>query len=251
MAWQFQCAIYCRDMPCSSWLLAWFSARPPGQPLARSGWHLLRLLAEHPDASGAAEALAGAAERQGDNVVELPVVIDYLLEMDSDAARAALRRLHESPRVAERAACAPVPAAGQTTRAAHGTVAELLAMFRAAGGSGGFARILSQDDRQYPAPFLDELADSLAAIAIAGRPEQPTAVTASLPTLALLTLKQANVGPNARIPYVGAFDRLRRVYLEASDPLIRIGALRHMVAVGNGDRGPPMPGNFSPPTTGT
>jgi hypothetical protein len=131
----------------------------------------------------------------------------------------------------------PGHAAGQTTRAAHGSVSELLAMWRSAAGSGPLDLVLSQRHREYSTSFLDELADSLAAIAIAGRPDQATPVTANLPGMALSTLKLSHVGHDARIPYAGAFDRLRRVYVEAGDPLIRIAALRHMIAVGGGGRG--------------
>lgn len=65
---------------------------------------LLGKIANHPDRASAADALARAAERKGDSVVEVPVVIDLLLDMDTDYARAALRRMHASSRITEQSA---------------------------------------------------------------------------------------------------------------------------------------------------
>lgn len=99
-----------------------------------------------------------------------------------------------------------------------------------------FADIMRQTRRAVPQSKLDELADSLAARAIANQPLEPgNAMGAPLSPVGLLAWV-GDRGIRKGIPYSGALDRLIRVHQQASDIGVRSSALAAMPAVVGRDR---------------
>lgn len=99
---------------------------------------------------------------------------------------------------------------------------EIGALLRAEGRTGNAIRILTQQDRRYPSELMNEVADTLAQIAISlSRSSDFSDVDAAM--TAVSTLSQAGVGEQGT-PYAGAAERLLRI-AENAEPGISGGAL--------------------------
>lgn len=111
------------------------------------------------------------------------------------------------------------------------SVPELMATVRAHVASGAAISVLGQQDSAYTRPVLDELADSLTAMAITGDSRSG----ASDAALHVITTLKSAAGPHARIPYDGTAERLMRIHREAQGRSIRIvafGALLDIQDIG-------------------
>lgn len=106
------------------------------------------------------------------------------------------------------------------------SAAEIGALLRAEGRTGNATRILTQLDRQYPSELMNEVADTLAQIAISlSRSSDFSDVDAAM--AAVSTLGQAGVGEQGT-PYAGAAERLLRI-AENAEPGVRAGALSALI----------------------
>ena len=133
-----------------------------------------------------------------------------------------MRRMRFPALVAVLLALAPTGLAGQVQDTL--SVRDVLAAFHQ-GHTSVAGRFLAQELGPRSARALDELADSLVAIATSFQPDDASPFEA---TMAASTLGTASL-PFRSVPDTGAFERLIRVYHEAPDVGIRGGALRSLV----------------------
>jgi hypothetical protein len=95
-----------------------------------------------------------------------------------------------------------------------------------------FIRIMVQDGKPEPRAKLDELADSLAQIAIAGGAADTDTPRGDEAAGAVTALHLAGlVGASRGTPYDGALDRLIRIHREAQNRALRVVALADLLAV--------------------
>lgn len=109
------------------------------------------------------------------------------------------------------------------------SAAEIIATIRAHGRISAAISVLSQHDSAYARPVLDELADSLTAMAVAADPEREGSDVA-LRVVGVLTDASSRY---ARVPYEGAAERLMRIHQQARDHAIRIVAFGSLLDLAN------------------